>query len=106
MASAGNKSRITGLALASKVNRRMDRRENLITFPMRRDGMNVIGYIDGLNFYETSKDKDYYPAGWCNWTQTIGAYCPGADVLVRYFTTLYTGSPAKWRNTWPPRPLV
>src|SRR6202035_403034 len=54
--------------------------------------MNVIGYIDGMNFYETSKDRDYYPAGWCNWTQTIGAYCPGADVLIRYFTTLYTGS--------------
>jgi hypothetical protein len=54
--------------------------------------MRVIGYIDGMNFYETSKDKDYYPAGWCNWTQTIGAYCPGAGVLVRYFTTLYTGS--------------
>ena len=54
--------------------------------------MRVIGYIDGMNFYETSRDKDYYPAGWCNWTQTIGAYCPGADVSIKYFTTIYTGS--------------
>lgn len=54
--------------------------------------MRVIGYVDGMNFYEASKDKQWYPAGWCNWTQTVAAYCPGADVSVRYFTTLYTGS--------------
>jgi hypothetical protein len=53
--------------------------------------MRVCGYIDGMNFYEASKDQAWYPAGWCNWTQTIGSYCPGADVSVRYFTTLYTG---------------
>lgn len=44
-----------------------------------------------MNFYEASKHKAWYPAGWCNWTQTLGAYCPGANVSVRYFTTLYTG---------------
>ena len=54
--------------------------------------MRVIGYIDGMNFYEASKDQAWYPAGWCNWTQTICAYCPGAQVSVRYFTTLYTGT--------------
>jgi hypothetical protein len=48
-----------------------------------------------MNFYEASKREDYYPAGWCNWTQTISEYCPGADVFVRYFTTLYTGSDPK-----------
>jgi len=53
--------------------------------------MRVIGYIDGLNFYEASKDKHWYPAGWCNWEKTLAAYCPGADVSVRYFTTLYNG---------------
>ena len=53
--------------------------------------MRVIGYIDGMNFYEASKDKRWYPAGWCNWTQTLDAYCPGGDISVRYFTTLYSG---------------
>src|SRR5579863_3357149 len=53
--------------------------------------MRVVGYIDGLNFYEASKDKPWYPAGWCNWKETLSAYCPGAEVSVRYFTTLYTG---------------
>src|ERR1039458_8924574 len=53
--------------------------------------MRVIGYIDGMNFYEASKDKRWYLAGWCNWTQTLDAYCPGADISVRYFTTLYSG---------------
>jgi len=33
--------------------------------------MRVLGYIDGMNFYEASKDKRWYPAGWCNWTQTL-----------------------------------
>jgi uncharacterized LabA/DUF88 family protein len=53
--------------------------------------MRVIGYIDGLNFYEASKNKEWYPAGWCNWTETLSAYCPGAEVSVRYFTALYAG---------------
>ncbi len=53
--------------------------------------MKVIGYIDGLNFYEASKDKRWYPAGWCNWSETVAAYCPGAEVAVRYFTSLYVG---------------
>jgi uncharacterized LabA/DUF88 family protein len=53
--------------------------------------MRVIAYIDGMNFYEVSKDKKWYPAGWCNWTESIAEYCPGAQVAVRYFTTLYTG---------------
>jgi uncharacterized LabA/DUF88 family protein len=51
----------------------------------------VIGYIDGMNFYEASKDKRWYPAGWCNWTESIAQYCPGSQVKVRYFTTQYTG---------------
>lgn len=54
--------------------------------------MRVVGYIDGMNFYETSKHTRWYPAGWCNWTQTLGEYCPGSDVSIRYFTTLYAGN--------------
>ena len=54
--------------------------------------MRVCGYVDGMNFYEASKDQAWYPAGWCNWTQTLGEYAPSASVSVRYFTTLYTGS--------------
>jgi len=57
--------------------------------------MHVIGYIDGMNFYEASKNKSWYPAGWCNWSQTISEYRPGAEVFVRYFTTLYTGRDKK-----------
>jgi hypothetical protein len=53
--------------------------------------MRVIGYIDGMNFYEASKNKLWYPAGWCDWTQTLAMYSPGASVSVKYFTTLYTG---------------
>jgi hypothetical protein len=53
--------------------------------------MRVVGYIDGMNFYEASKNKGWYPAGWCNWSQTVGAYCPGAEISIRYFTTLYAG---------------
>ena len=53
--------------------------------------MRTIGYIDGLNFYEASKNKQWYPMGWCNWHKTISAYCPNAEVAIRYFTTLYTG---------------
>jgi len=55
----------------------------------------VIGYIDGMNFYEASKNKSWYPAGWCNWSETMSAYCPNAEVSVRYFTTLYTGRDRK-----------
>jgi hypothetical protein len=51
--------------------------------------MHVSGYIDGMNFYKASKNKHWYPAGWCNWSQTISEYCPAAEVSVRYFTTLY-----------------
>jgi hypothetical protein len=57
--------------------------------------MRVIGYIDGMNFYGASKDKRWYPSGWCNWSQTIGAYCVGAEVSIRYFTTLYAGKDQK-----------
>lgn len=57
--------------------------------------MRVIGYIDGMNFYESSKNKSWYPAGWCNWAETISAYCPGAEVSIRYFTTLYAGRDKK-----------
>ena len=57
--------------------------------------MRVVGYIDGMNFYEASKDQAWYPAGWCNWTQTLGVYCPGAEVSVRYFTSLYVGRDMK-----------
>ena len=57
--------------------------------------MRVVGYIDGMNFYEASKYKHWYPAGWCNWTETIGVYCPGAAVSVKYFTSLYTGTDQK-----------
>ena len=53
--------------------------------------MRAVGYVDGMNFYEASKDKQWYPAGWCNWRETVATYCPGADVSVCYFTTLYTG---------------
>jgi len=57
--------------------------------------MRAVGYIDGMNFYESSKSKRWYPAGWCNWSETIAAYCPGAQVSIRYFTTLYTGKDQK-----------
>ena len=54
--------------------------------------MRVVGYIDGMNFYEASKDQNWYPAGWCNWSETLAEYCPGSQVTVRYFTALYTGN--------------
>jgi uncharacterized LabA/DUF88 family protein len=57
--------------------------------------MRVIAYIDGMNFYEASKNQPWYPAGWCNWTETIRAYCPGDVVSVRYFTSLYIGGDRK-----------
>ncbi len=38
----------------------------MLPFPARRPRMRVTGYIDGMNFYEASKDKKWYPAGWCN----------------------------------------
>jgi uncharacterized LabA/DUF88 family protein len=57
--------------------------------------MRVIAYIDGMNFYEASKNHSWYPAGWCNWTETIRAYCPGAVVSVRYFTSKYIGGDRK-----------
>jgi len=47
----------------------------------------VSAYIDGFNFFETSKGKDWYPYGWCNWTKTIQNYSPGAQVRVLYFTS-------------------
>src|SRR5258706_9977990 len=53
--------------------------------------MRVVGYVDGLNFYEASKARQWYPSGWCNWSETLSAYCPGAAVSICYFTTLYTG---------------
>src|SRR5580692_2366571 len=57
--------------------------------------MRVIAYIDGMNFYEASKNQPWYPAGWCNWAETIRAYCPGDVVSVRYFTSLYIGGDRK-----------
>lgn len=57
--------------------------------------MRVKGYIDGMNFYEASKDKKWYPAGWCNWRETIAGYCPGAEISICYFTTLYRGRNVK-----------
>ena len=36
----------------------------------------MVGYIDAMNFYEASQDQAWYPAGWCNWTQTLSMYCP------------------------------
>ena len=44
-----------------------------------------------MNFYEAGKDKAWYPAGWCNWKETLAEYCPGPIVSIRYFTTLYAG---------------
>lgn len=35
--------------------------------------MRAVADIDGMNFYESSKDKRWYPAGWCNWLKTIAA---------------------------------
>lgn len=67
----------------------------LLNFPEGEPQMKVIGYVDGMNFYEAGKHQRWYPAGWCNWTQTLREYCPAADVTVRYFTTLYTGSDRK-----------
>lgn len=49
--------------------------------------MRVIGYVDGMNFYETSKAYNYYPMGWCNWTETIRAHRHATTVEIRYFTT-------------------
>jgi uncharacterized LabA/DUF88 family protein len=57
--------------------------------------MRVTGYIDGMNFYEASKNKDWYPKGWCNWRETILEYCPNSVVTIKYFTTLYTGRDQK-----------
>jgi len=53
--------------------------------------MRVVTYVDGMNFYEISKQQQWYPAGWCNWTETIRNYCPGSQVEVRYFTTKMIG---------------
>jgi hypothetical protein len=44
-------------------------------------------YIDGLNFYEASKNKWWYPYGWCDWKKTIQNYSPGATVILKYFTS-------------------
>lgn len=49
--------------------------------------MRVIGYIDGMNFYEASKAYNYYPMGWCNWTETIRSHRHATTVEIRYFTT-------------------
>lgn len=49
--------------------------------------MLVSAYVDGFNFYEASRNKSWYPYGWCNWTKTIENYCPGAEVRVKYFTS-------------------
>ena len=49
--------------------------------------MLVSAYVDGFNFYEASKNKSWYPYGWCNWTKTIENYCPRAEVRVKYFTS-------------------
>jgi uncharacterized LabA/DUF88 family protein len=49
--------------------------------------MMVSAYIDGFNFYEASKNKRWYPYGWCNWKKTIERCCPGAEVSVKYFTS-------------------
>jgi hypothetical protein len=47
--------------------------------------MRAVAYIDGMNFYEASKDKQWYPAGWCNWMETIATYAPSATgVSVKY----------------------
>jgi len=51
----------------------------------------VTGYVDGMNFYEASKGKPWYPSGWCNWRETFAEYCPGSEVSVRYFTSRYEG---------------
>lgn len=48
--------------------------------------MNASAYIDGLNFYEASKKKWWYPYGWCDWKRTIQNYSPGAKVVLKYFT--------------------
>ncbi len=55
----------------------------------------VTGYIDGMNFYEASKNKQWYPAGWCNWRETMLEYCPNSVATIKYFTTLYTGRDEK-----------
>lgn len=49
--------------------------------------MTTFAYIDGLNFYERSKGKWWYPYGWCDWNKTIQNYSTGAKVTVKYFTT-------------------
>ena len=54
--------------------------------------MKVFLYVDGLNFYESSKRQWWYPYGWCNWRKTIENYCPGAEVQVRYFTSERSGN--------------
>jgi len=53
--------------------------------------MKVSLYVDGLNFYESSKRYRWYPYGWCNWRKTIENYCPGAEVQVKYFTSERSG---------------
>ena len=55
----------------------------------------VTGYIDGMNFYEASKNKQWYPAGWCNWRETMLEYCPNSVVTIKYFTTEYSGRDQK-----------
>ena len=53
--------------------------------------MKVLLYVDGLNFYESSKRQWWYPYGWCNWRKTIENYCPGSEVQVKYFTSERAG---------------
>jgi len=51
--------------------------------------MRVIGYIDGMNFYEASKRQALVSCRVVQLDADLDAYCPGADISVRYFTTLY-----------------
>jgi uncharacterized LabA/DUF88 family protein len=49
--------------------------------------MTVCAYVDGLNFYEASKNKWWYPYGWCDWKKTIQNYSPAENVILKYFTS-------------------
>lgn len=49
----------------------------------------VYVYVDGFNFYLSTKGTEAYPYGWCNWRRTAENYCgqTRSVVRVKYFTS-------------------
>lgn len=49
----------------------------------------VYVYVDGFNFYGSTRGTDTYPYGWCNWRRTAENYCGQNRTIshVKYFTS-------------------